>query len=275
MKSIKKTRKPLRKLSKHKPKKKKFYADKTLLGHYLAGLIDGGGHFSTVGHCVICFSNKDVSFARELRTEIGFGTVRKIKDKKAFNLIISNSAGVVFVADLVRDKLKHPGRIKQFNERLTSWYPLNPTSEDTTINWDTPWFSGFFDADGNLGIRLVRCPNRKTVKIRLLAKIDQNQSILLQQIKKRFSGYLGYREAQDTYYYSSISFSNFSEVLQYFDRFSLQSPTKYLSYEYMRKAFLIVQVKEHLTETGFKKIEMYHKRLLEIKDKSMIESQHL
>ncbi len=275
MKPVKKTKKPLKKLSKYKPKKKKFYADKNLLGHYLAGLIDGNGHFSTIGHCVICFSSKDVSLARQLHTEIGFGAVKKVKDKKVLNLIISNSAGVVFVADLVRDKLKHPNKIEQFNERLTSRYLLSPTLKDSTIDWDTPWFSGFFDADGSFAIRLIHRSNGGKAEVRLLAKVDQKQSILLQQIQKRFSGYLGYREPQDTYYYSSTSFPNFSKILWYFDRFSLQSSTKYLAYEYMRKTFLIVQTKDHLTEEGFKKIEGYHKRLSEIKSKSMIESHHL
>lgn len=271
---MEKTKKPLRKLSKHKPKKKKFYADQNLFGHYLAGLIDGDGHFSTIGGCVISFSSKDVSLARQLRTEVGFGTVRKVKNKQAVNLVISTRVGVVRVADLVRDKLKHPNKIMQFNERLTSRYLLNPTAEDSTLNWDTPWFSGFFDADGSFSIRLVPRSNRKITEVRLLARVDQKRSILLQQIKKRFSGYLGYRKSQDTYSYSSVSFSNFSKVLRYFDRFSLQSPTKYLSYEYARKAFLTVQTKEHLTEKGLKKVESYHKRLSEIKNKSMIESHH-
>lgn len=272
---MKKIKRPLRKLNKHKPKKKKFYADKNLFGHYLAGLIDSSGHFSILGHCVLSFLSKDVSLARQLRTEIGFGTIKKIKDKELFNLIVSNPAGVVFVANLVRDKLKDPNKIKQFNERLRSQYLINPTLENSTINWNTPWFSGFFDGGGSLMIRLVHRSNREETEIRLLAQIDQKHSILLQQFKKRFSGYLGYRKAQDAYYYSSTSFPNFSEVLQYFDRFSLQSPTKYLSYEYTRKALLIVQTKKHLTQKGFEKIAAYHKQLSEIKNKSMIESHHL
>jgi len=262
MKSQKHIKKSLKKLSEHKPKKKNFYSDKNLFGHYLAGLIDGDGYFSTMGHCVISFSSKDESFARQLRTQIGYGTIIKIAAKKPFNLVISHPDGIKRVTSLVLNKLKHPIKIKQFNERVTKLYSIDLTSESSIIDWDTPWFSGFFDAEGNFVSEL----NKVKTEIRLLVQIDQKENVLLEQLKKKFSGYLGYKKTQDTYYYSSTSFSNVSIILQYFDKFSLQSPTKYLSYNCIRKAFLIVQEKKHLTEKGFEKIEAYQKRLFEIKN---------
>jgi hypothetical protein len=266
MKQKKKSKRYLKLLSIHKPKKKVFYHNENLFGHYLAGLIDGDGHFSTIGQCIICFSSKDVSLARQLRTHIGYGTVKKVKDKKAYNLVISNTTGIVRVANLIRDKLKHPNKIKQFNERLTRIYQIEATLENSKINWETPWFSGFFDADGSMRIFLVKCSrNRIGFEVRLLAQIDQKSPVLLDQINAKFSGFLGYRKSQDTYYYSSTSFGNFFKILKFFDEFSLQSFTKYLCYVYMRKAYIVIQKREHLTESGFAKIQKYHKQISMIK----------
>lgn len=253
-------------LSIHKPKKTKFYINDKFFGPYLAGLIDGDGHFSTTGQCVIAFSSKNARLAYQLRTQIGFGTVKKIKNKNAYKLTISHPDGIVRVANLVRDKLKHPNKIKQFNERLVPKYSIPLTSESSIIDWNTSWLSGFFDADGSFRIYLVDRPKMVLgFEVRLLARIDQKESILLDQIYKKFKGYMGYRKTQDTYIYSSTSFGSFGEFLQFFDKFSLQSPTKYLAYEWMRKAYLIVQKKEHLTENGFEKIQGYHKRLSELR----------
>ena len=50
-------------------------------GHYLAGLIDGGGHFSSKQQLVIVFSSPDVKLAYYIKKVIGFGNVKKVKDK--------------------------------------------------------------------------------------------------------------------------------------------------------------------------------------------------
>ena len=74
----------------HIPKHSKPLNDKQL-GHYLAGLIDGDGHFSNIPQLVIVFSAPDAFLAYYLKKTLGFGHVRKIKDKNAYLLIISNN----------------------------------------------------------------------------------------------------------------------------------------------------------------------------------------
>jgi hypothetical protein len=51
------------------------------LGYYLAGLIDGDGHFSKAQQLVIVFSFPDAFLAYYLKKELGYGTVKKIKIK--------------------------------------------------------------------------------------------------------------------------------------------------------------------------------------------------
>jgi|TARA_B110001452_G_scaffold178677_1_gene149921 hypothetical protein len=232
-------------------------------GHYLAGLIDGDGHISSLGHIVISFNTRDERSAFELRTRIGFGKLRQVKNKNAINLIISNKKGVVHVSNLIMNKIKHPIRISQFNERLCIKlnYVSKKTSLDISIDWDSFWFSGFMDADGYLRIYI---PYRKHIKkheVRLLCQIDQKTDKLLRQIQSRFGGFLGYRKTQDTFYYSSVSFESIFSLLRFFDIYSLQNTRSYLRYTIIRKAYLVIQKDLHLTSEGLEKLFSYKKLL--------------
>ena len=120
-------------LSIHKPNKK-IYTSHFLFSHYLAGLIDGDGHFSKLGQIIICFNEKDLENAYFLKSQIGYGKIRKIKNKKAYNYIISNLKGISHVSNLIKDKIKHPNRIHQFNTRLYPKYISIKTLNNSTIN---------------------------------------------------------------------------------------------------------------------------------------------
>jgi hypothetical protein len=251
-------------LSIHRPSKRPLLTENTL-GHYLAGLIDGDGHFSTMGHIVISFNLRDKRDAYSIRSLLGYGKVRPVKDKNAVNLIISNKTGVKHVAALVRDKLKHPVRISQYNTRIYELgFSSRKTSRNTTIDWETSWFAGFCDADGHLRIDTPWVEHRNSYEVQLLCQIDQEDDILLKQMKDKFGGYLSHKTSPNTYSYSSVSFKGIHLVLRYFDRYSLQLTQSYLRYTILRKSYLIVQKKQHLTVKGLDTIFTYKDKLKEM-----------
>ena len=252
----------MKQLSIHRPLKQKLTKSNNF-EYYLAGLIDGDGHISTIGHIVIAFNLRDKRDAYYIRSLIGFGKIREVKNKNAVNLIISNKKGIIYVANLIKDKIKHPVRIEQYNERLFSKLKLikHKTSINNTINWKSSWFSGFCDADGHLRLYLLKRPHHKNKEIRLLCQIDQKDDILLKQIKQYFGGYLGYRKYQDTFYYSSVSYKNMYKIIKYFDKYSLQYHKTYLRYTIIRKSYIIIQNKEHLTDRGLQKLLNYQQKL--------------
>lgn len=251
-----------KKLSIHRSSKRKFNSEN--FGHYLAGLIDGDGHISTIGRVVIYFSSKDIKSAYELRAVVGYGNIYKIKNKKCFVWSISKKADVRKIALLIKNKLKHPDKICQYNERLVDRFQIEKTEINSSINWSTPWLSGFFDADGYARIYIVHRESQKKPRVRLLLQIDQKTDVLLKQIKQKFGGFLGHRISQNTYYYSSTSFGNFCKFLKFFDKFSLQFDRTYLKYVILRKAYLVVQEKKHLQKSGFKTILKYQQKLSKI-----------
>ena len=92
-------------ISKHVPKHLKPLNNEQL-GHYLAGLIDGDGHFSKAQQLVIVFSSPDAFLAYYLKNRIGYGVVRKVKSKQTILLIISHPAGCEKVLNLINNKLR-------------------------------------------------------------------------------------------------------------------------------------------------------------------------
>jgi hypothetical protein len=97
-------------------------------------------------------------------------------------------------------------------------------------------------------------------EVRLAFQVDQKNNDLLILIKNYFGGNIGYRKSQDIYYYSSTSFSSAKKVINYFDHFHLLS-SKHVNYLKWRKAYIIIQNKEHLTEPGLVKISKIKKTL--------------
>ena len=72
-------------------------------------------------------------------------------------------------------------------------------------------------------------------------------------IKDFLGGNIGYRKSTDTYYYGSTSFGSAKNVINYFDHFQLLS-SKHINYLKWRKAYIIIQNKYHLNESGLDKI---------------------
>ncbi len=87
---------------------------------FLAGIIDGDGHFSKIPQIVVCFHEKDINVAYFLKKHIQYGIVSKIKNKKAIKFVISHSLGLDKICGLIHNKLRHNQKILQYNSRLNS-----------------------------------------------------------------------------------------------------------------------------------------------------------
>jgi hypothetical protein len=79
-------------------------------GHYLAGLIEGGGHFlsldSSKQQLVIVFNLLDVSLAYYIKERLGYGSVHKVKNKNAVILVVTARKGIEKVIDLINGKIR-------------------------------------------------------------------------------------------------------------------------------------------------------------------------
>ncbi len=259
----------VKRISDHVPKHLKPLNNEQL-GYYLAGLIDGDGHFSKAQQLVIVFSSSDAFLAYYMKEKLGYGNVKKVKDKNAYLLIVSNKKGMLNVLNLINGKLRTEHRFNQvvnniLNNTRYKDQNLNFTM-DSSKNFDNHWLAGFSDADASFQIKIIKRITRNKPEIRLNFQIalrspaselgccaDQKNDLLLIIIKDYLGGNIGYRKSQDTYYYGSTNFGSAKNVIQYFDKYHLQS-RKHISYLRWRKVYRLIQDKEHLTEKGLVKI---------------------
>lgn len=245
-------------ISKHVPKHLKPLNDEQL-GHYLAGLIDGDGHFSNIPQLVIVFSLPDASLAYYLKEKLLNANVKKVKNKNAYLLIVSSKKGILKVLNLINGKLRLEYRFNQVIKNIINNDKYKDININFTLNssnnFNNHWLAGFTDADGSFQIKIINHISKSRPEIRLNYQIDQKKSFILEMIKSFIGGNIGYRKSQDTYYYGSTSFGSARKVIQYFDIYHLQSK-KHISYLRWRKVYNLIQNKEHLNEKGLNKIRI-------------------
>lgn len=241
----------LKLISQHLPKHLKPLNDNQL-GHYLAGLIDGDGHFS-INQLVITFNNKDISLAYYIKSQIGYGNIYKIKNKNAVNLVIANKLGLIKVINLINGKIRKISKLNQINNQIVKFKFLVDFKLNISNNLNNYWLAGFSDADASFQIKIISRLDRKLPEIRLNFQIDQKDSYILELIKSFFGGYIGYRSKINCYYYGTTSFVSAKKVINYFNTYHLLS-TKYIAFLIWRKTYILIQNKDHLTDLGIQKI---------------------
>ena len=230
------------------------------LGHYLAGLIDGDGHFSSAQQLVIVFNTLDIQSAYYIREQIGHGQVRKIKPKNAVVMIIASIKGIERVISLINRKFRTTSKFDQITNNILSSAKFIEFSKTITLSLNTSndlenhWLAGFSDADASFQIKLINRNNKTCAnRVRLNYQIDQKKVYLLDLVKGFLGGNIGYSKSQDTYYYRSTSFGSAKKVISYFDRYHMLS-TKQINFLKWRKAYVFIQNRDHLTEAGLEKI---------------------
>lgn len=251
----------IKEISNHVPKHFKPLNEEQF-GHYLAGLIDGDGHFSSKQQLVIVFSSPDVDLAYYVKKTLGYGHVNKVKDKNVYLFIVSKKDGIIKVLNLINGKLRTVNKFNQVKNNILTNSKYSEQNLEFLINesnnFYNHWIAGFSDADASFQIKFINKKERPKPEIRLNFQIDTKDSNVLLLIKRVFGGNIGYRKSQDTYYYGSTSFGSARKVIKYFDTFHLQS-SKHINYLRWRKAYLLIQNNKHLTELGIKKIIKFKK----------------
>lgn len=227
-------------------------------GHYLAGLIDGDGHFSSSQQLIIAFHSNDVSLAYFIKSYLKHGTVRKVKNKNAYIYQLSSKQAVLDVLDLINQKTRHIDKYNQVIKNILTYYENKIVFKiNESLDLDNYWLRGFSDADASFQVKTLERATgagKYRNERRLNFQIDQKTRKILDLIKNTLGGNIGYRSTQDTYYYGSTSFGSAYKIINYFDRYHLQS-TKQINYLKWRKVYLLIQEKKHLNKAGYEQIK--------------------
>lgn len=227
------------------------------LGHYLAGIMEGDGYFGAQ-RLEIIFHEKDRALASRLRTSIGYGSLYPVRDRLAVKLSIGSRGGFDRLRLLCDGKFVGPQKIAQFS-RNAFGISIGPPLGQVDLN--TSWLAGFFDADGSLGVDLVRSSTHRTgFSVRLRLRISQKEPFLLRALsrvvpKATLHWSDGAYRWGVTHRQEGVRF-----LLDYFDRHHLRSG-KFLEYRYFRKIFVLMDQREHLSPAGLDRIRVLKQKM--------------
>lgn len=267
------------------------------LGYYLAGLIDGDGYISKEENqptITITFHKKDTFLAYKIKSLLGYGIVRKYSSYTIYT--ITNREGLIKLLYLIYNKLRLIHKVNRLNKLIERYnLPLIKSIPDTSNVTLTHYLAGLLDSDGKgcknskscrlgcLTIKLLKrvrgLLEKERIEVRLLARVEMNKIIgsnIINKLQTDIGGSIGlrkfsYKEIKNlgnretkSIVWSSVSFERMYNLLMYLDRYNLCSK-KYLEYLYLRKAYLLIQEKKHLTQEGIIKLTLYQKRVSELK----------
>ena len=157
----------------------------TLLGHYLAGLLEGDGHIiipqlvegkTSYPYIQITFVNKDLPLINKL-TDLYGGRLRFKTKENAIVWTVGTHKDLINLINLMNGYLRTP-KINKFN-KLILWlndryhYNIPIYSVDTTDLNKNGWLAGFIDADGGFKIRYTeKRIDEKTNKVLTKGRIE-------------------------------------------------------------------------------------------------------
>nr|NP_689388.1 putative intron-encoded protein [Chaetosphaeridium globosum]AAM96641.1 putative intron-encoded protein [Chaetosphaeridium globosum] len=234
-------------ISDHAPKHRK-PKSQTEFAYFLAGLLEGAGCF-TENRLEIKFQKSNLSNAFFVKKMIGFGQVQNNK------YILYHKIGLRKVITLLNGKM----------------------STDSLLS--NHYLAGFTDATGYFYIRIT---TSKKIILEYNLKFTSKNLTIIKKIQQVFGGSIWvaaqHNKVKQSYLLANCSIPKEDELLlcakndtpanriyeyssneayriiNYFDRFHCNSPSKLVGFFKWRKVYRILQRNEHLTLKGFDKV---------------------
>lgn len=243
----------LRHISEHVGKHKSNLTD-VEFGYFLTGLIEGKGNFAK-NELYVDLSPKDTSLVYWIKKRIGFGTVVKIKDKKAVRYICKHGKGLSVILSLINGKLVSNFKYDQLiKHNYGGDFGIEIIPPCNKLSLDNYWLAGFTQADGCFHICIVKSKTHKTgYNVRLEYSLKQNDDLplkLLYDLLKK--GNLSHY-ATGIWCYKSTGYMTAAVLIDYFDKFHVFAG-KYVDYLKFRKVYIRITEGKHLCTEGVKKI---------------------
>ena len=219
------------------------------LGYYLAGLIEDDGYFGD-RRLEMIFHEMDAPLANYLKQRIGYGSVSKIKGKKAVKYVCRHSLDYICSITNNKDRTKH-----KFNPLFLHDYPKYfgicfEKNQHPSITQDH-WLAGFTDADGCFHVSMIKSPTHSIgYSVRLEYKITQKDHTVLKLIQQ--NGCVSFTRRDQLSRSNSTNFQVARRVVDYFVH--LNSVRQYGNYVKWRQIYLMTLSKKHLTKEGLSTI---------------------
>lgn len=161
------------------------------------------------------------------------GRIYKIKDKKAFDWMISKKSDVVRLLNLINGYLRTEYKLAQIHQNMIglidSNYQQKPDISNLLESW---WLAGFTEAEGCFYVHILDPrKHRSSFEIRMHYKFGLKDNTILYQLKELFGSSVykrthslnstGGQSIKISYYWSSTSYKAAQKVVLYFNNRNL------------------------------------------------------
>lgn len=260
-------------------------------GHYLAGLLEGDGHISlpAVGYTTlnrvlnprIVFTSHEnnLGLYSYIQSKLGGIGRFQLTGTNTIRYIIGDIKGIKLFINLIHGKLRTPKnkRLNDLIKFINLKYSLEISESllDTSNLDENSWFTGFTEADGHFGVKVVESkPKSETRKrsisenITLKFRLDQRSfdvptSSSMLPVMETLALFLScnlktYRiktksSSTEVLSVSVTSIAKLESIINYFNQYPLLG-VKGKDFKHWETVYNMILSKEHLTEVGRLKI---------------------
>lgn len=226
---------------------------------WLAGIIDGDGSMkvSKQGETSleITMGLEDLPLLRYIQDMLG-GSMKMRSGAKAYRYRLHNQLGMMKLIHCINGHIRDSARLLQLH-RVCQVLDI-PLILPITLDAQSNWFAGFFDADGTIGFAMKnRLPVRGSLMIRVTNKHLQD----VESYKVVFGGNIHFSSSQNGYYQWSVqSRKDVLILLSYFQSSTFRSHKS-------RRFFLIEEYYSLYDLKAFHPESLNHKAWLAFLDK--------
>lgn len=162
---------------------------------WLRGVIDGDGSLqvSKQGYTSleITIGLEDLKLLEYIRNKLG-GSIKMRSGRKAYRYRLHNKVGMITLVNGINGYIRHSSRLLQLHN-VCSVLSI-PVIMPTPLVTYTPWFSGFFDADGTIGFYIKNGIPQLTISVTNKLLVD------VQVYKDVLGGNVYFDKSQNGYY---------------------------------------------------------------------------
>lgn len=232
--------------------------DNIQFGYYLSGLIDSNGEFNNLSHLIILFNKNDIKLTYYLKSTLGYGIIRNIKNQNKLIFIIKDKKGIFKVLNLINNKIRNKTIYNQIcdNVLINSYFKELNINKDNfhynnTYNYNNYWIAGIIDGTGIFSVNI----NKYSNNIELYLKINHINYDILNIFIRKFGGYIQYNNdrSSNKMVYVSMNYNSVYKIIKYLDRYHLQS-NMFIDYLKWRKIYVILQENKHFSFLGMNRI---------------------
>ena len=190
---------------------------------WLAGLIDGDGCFGITQkkypNCEITVALEDEIALLKIKQKFG-GSIKLRSGANAVRYRLHHKEGMINLVNAINGNIRHSKRLVQLHN-ICSILEI-PVIEPIKLTNNNSWFSGFFDADGTIGISIKKDIPQLTISV--TNKYLQDVT----PFKEIFGGNIYFDKSQNGYYKWMIQSE--SDVLN-FVNFILKHPSRTVKFK--------------------------------------------